>query len=1484
MITNKELNEVSLSPTKKDYYQIWNELIELADKLSDRWSPASTNESDPGIVLLKTLTAVADKLNYNIDKNTLEAFMPSATQEESMRKLTEMMGYSMKYYQAATCKATISYKATSDTDEQAFNNCGGIYFPAFVNLKNEDEDINYVTLSEFRLQEGSGSRQLDVMEGELLECEADNNNVITSLQLDDLNRYILPEVAIAENGVFVTNISESNESEMWKKVDNLNVCLPGSQVYKFGFDSKLKLPYIQFPSDISSIIHDGLKIKYIRTRGLEGNITAKYLSKLEKPTIWATSDNEFIKSLDSSSFVVTNTTAASNGANPESLNAAYNNYKKTIGTFDTLVTCRDYMNKIYQMTKSQTDTTPLVSNIIVSDIRDDINRATTLCSFNEYGICYNDVSFKDSNNNDQIDHFDLLLYPFKTIYGLNNKNEFVNSFKYTAENIPQIQAELKNYKTIAHEFNTPSSKGSNEDVVCIKNYLRLKAKISTTKKVTYLEEASILENIYTALFKNFNARQIDFGEEIPYDSLVQVIKTADYRIKDINLDEPVLCTKFCLASGDEEELVATEYSQQESTQQANKIYNKLALRNVLAGKIAAFQYSQNFITTFEEAKYDGKIPGTTNQKYSAEYPEASKQIVKLTSHFDTQTALGDDSTLTLAENQVIQFRLPNFKTIQTYPSYVNYYLSLNTIDGNSKNKKAIPATFMPLGEFMDTNNLWESFGNFEDISDRIDTANPITISDNAAFVTKIETEGVLFYQEGNAYKATNQYIPGITTYYKLPLNDTLFVKFNKWIKSLTINNIKLKGIYRSLGVQKTNTYGVLIDEDLIKYMEAYKFGIAVNNNEILLKYFVQATHAEDSVEVVGGYATKDGLGQNADNETLTKDGEYELKPNEYLLINYTDSKTDEAGKETKSVINKYYGPGTIIRPNFALTDSVLYHSSGHSYSKTSGFYFKETTTPEGMFTLGVNEQIEIRDIVKINFTSKDTLLYWILQSDDPEVETNTFNFDEDYGLDEDRKDSNGNEWIKDGKPIHNAYTLKEGEYLCYTTSKKQDLAYYGTGTLIVREINTKPLQKFARNGEISMEEIITNGNTAAIPWHGFNLSSPNSGLKVIENQYISLTESDKLLMLSNTDEESETGIINLTNDWIPVKAAKYQFAEDSADNIITYLPKVLVTGLNWTARSRLDFNMSQTVAQPLHKGDSINVEFSDKTSILLQSDLSTNKDNLLYINSNYTCQAGLDLISLEKIPNFKLKLSKKVSPTLADNSIVNLNNYINGDSYYTKFDFKNLPIISEDSQESNSDPAFSLNINLPSNTFGLVMFYYISNKPTTVTDDYVGAYIKAIDSSENYINLSAFNTSETPSEIYYLKEGINIIKLSVEATTLDIFADSLKTSSIIFSNIDIVEGINPKLDYRIINKGNNFNALDQLLYDIKSLGIADKFYYNVPINGADLIDLNPIVEDDLLSSPLSWYDTNNINNKFVISEIDADYLSSGITLTKSSRV
>ena len=206
MINNKELNEVSLSPTKKDYYQIYNELLDLASKISDRWSPESTNESDPGIVLLKALTAVADKLNYNIDKNTLEAFMPSATQVESMRKLTEMMGYPMKHYIAATCDANISY---NPQDKSKLDNYR-IYFPKYVNLKDIDEEINYVTLEEFTLTNLEPLRQIPVIEGTLVECETNSDNIISMVHLDDNNRYYLPEYNIAENGIFINNVYEVN--------------------------------------------------------------------------------------------------------------------------------------------------------------------------------------------------------------------------------------------------------------------------------------------------------------------------------------------------------------------------------------------------------------------------------------------------------------------------------------------------------------------------------------------------------------------------------------------------------------------------------------------------------------------------------------------------------------------------------------------------------------------------------------------------------------------------------------------------------------------------------------------------------------------------------------------------------------------------------------------------------------------------------------------------------------------------------------------------------------------------------------------------------------------------------------------------------------------------------------------------------------------------------------------------------------------------
>ena len=739
MITNQEINAVRLSATKKDFYQIWNELLDTASKLSERWDPASTNESDPGIVLLKVLTAVADKLNYSIDTNILEAFMPTAAQEESMRKLTEMLGYSMKYYRSATTDVTISYAKTESAPLT-----GPVHIDRFTNIKDADDTVNYVTLKAIDLFNDNATKSVPCIEGELVTCETDNDNIISISLLDDNNRYYLPETQIAENGIFVTNVNDNlnspQESDEWEKVDNLNAKGLGEdgKYYKFGFDSKEGLPYIQFPDNISSLIEDGLRIKYIRTHGASGNVSVRTLSKMETPSSWDTTSEDAAYNVDN--YNIYNSAAAKNGADKESLDDAYSNYKKTIGTFDTLVTCRDYINKIYQMTSDDNSNVNLVSNVIVSDIRDDINKAVTLCTFGDYGIEYvnqarsfdylnsvgaestllpedetiqgydighiikigpNEAGYEyyqceydtatskkilTKINTEQLSHFDLVLYPFKNVYGLNTQKEYVNSFKYTDENLLDIKAGLEESKTISHRFVTPED----FDLACIKNYYKLNAKIITTRKVNYTEQTAILKNIYAALYKNFNLRKVDFGEEIDYDEILSVIKAADARIKTVTMEEPTLVTKYCTASGNEYGTSDGTFKNDE-TSAGNAYYNRLVLNNVLAGRIPLFNYSEDFKPEYTEKQYPGN-------EYAIVYPEGQKKIKEITSNFTIKYD-ADFRSVTLNENEIVQFSFPNLKTILTYPAYVNYFLKLNTDSANNA-YRAAPATLLSLGDFL----------------------------------------------------------------------------------------------------------------------------------------------------------------------------------------------------------------------------------------------------------------------------------------------------------------------------------------------------------------------------------------------------------------------------------------------------------------------------------------------------------------------------------------------------------------------------------------------------------------------------------------------------------------------------------------------------------------------------------------------------------------------------------------------------------------
>lgn len=718
MLNEYEMKIANDSYTKLDFYQIYPEILEIANKLSNTWDPASSNESDPGVVLLKLLAFIADKNNYNIDKNVLECFMPSATQEDSMKKLCDMMGYDMHYYVSATTSVGFMWvgdylKPTGQPSE------GSITIPMFTQIRNEAGDINYFLTENVTLNFKKYAVYAEAIEGKWEDVIINEGNSLKLFNLDDNNRFYLPEKNIAENGIWIWNAENTdpdtdNPTEWWTKVSNLNSQQPELKVWKFGYDSRRKLPYIQFPEDIADLIGEGLRVRYTKTSGYDGNIIAKALVGLSGVTELTFVSNEGqseqvqITDGDDTYLIVSNNSYTLNGKNPETIDEAYNNFKKTVGTFDTLVTCRDYANAIYNLTVSNTDKSNLVSNIQVSDIRDDINFSNTVATFNDFGLVYvTTPELKDVEitgpvaghlseeatiliKEPKIDNFDLYLYPLNPVSNVYKSENYASTFKPNVSNFENIKAKLNPvvgnnlnlYKTLSHQLKQISLNDNEpnnlDNIYLIKNYYKLNAKISTTYKVNEFEGKQIIENIKIALFKTFNSRNLEYGQEIPFDALLSTIEQADYRIKSVSLEEPEIDTAVMLGSGEEKNMYDID---------ENNFYSHLLAKNIVAGRLPFFDYDNRFVYSFGQINNpnDSYIYGANYSYPTTEIiPESGEDFKNYSvTYVTTELKLPVASTIEspngyyLRKNQQIQVIAPNIVSKESYSTYVYYYLKAN---------------------------------------------------------------------------------------------------------------------------------------------------------------------------------------------------------------------------------------------------------------------------------------------------------------------------------------------------------------------------------------------------------------------------------------------------------------------------------------------------------------------------------------------------------------------------------------------------------------------------------------------------------------------------------------------------------------------------------------------------------------------------------------------------------------------------------------
>lgn len=663
MVQDEELIS-NISYTSSDFRSIFPQLLDTAKKLTNKWDPSLSNESDPGNILLKEAAIVGDKNNYHIDKNVLECFPLSATQQSSARQLYDLAGYNMHWYNSAysTAQFTLlkSLSSIESENSDAQLSLSNIILYPGTQISDSTGEYVYSILNKVTLTTAKELQSVKAIQGTIEQYEINGDYAITIDNLDENLRIYFPQNYIAENGIFVydkdsivenigyhNDYTGDNTINYWGKVDNLTQYPAKSKIFKFGLDLDSDKCYIEFPEEIISIIGNGLNIYYTTTKGHDGNVKSGILNTFVNDII-ATGDND---SVTLNKYIRISNIASIGGKDPESLQSAYKNYKKTIGTYSTLVSRRDYNNAIYNLKENDETGISLVSNSIVADRTSDMNNSQPVMVSNGGKNYLKNFVLEDSSNKPTLKSYDIILYLLRQPGSMNTTEDYNKSFTpdLSAGTLSNIEYDLDSYKSVQHNLQYINNiyTASNPPYFDITNVIALNGTITTYYKVTKKEAEQIENNVTKAIIENYNSRELEFGQEIDYDKLTQVIKAADDRIKSIILDLPNYEPHIQLASD------STPASLYKNNTLRDSINNQTLAKMILSGKVQLFNFLDDFQVDF----------GQTN----------ATQINDISSISVTNNiTLTANTEYKLNPNDIIQIVTPDFQVTETYSATVKY--------------------------------------------------------------------------------------------------------------------------------------------------------------------------------------------------------------------------------------------------------------------------------------------------------------------------------------------------------------------------------------------------------------------------------------------------------------------------------------------------------------------------------------------------------------------------------------------------------------------------------------------------------------------------------------------------------------------------------------------------------------------------------------------------------------------------------------------
>ena len=1168
-----KLNSVqNTSYTAKDFQTIFPELLDLVSQLTNKWDPSSSNESDPGVILLKLDALIADKLNYAIDKNTLECFPLSVTQLRNARQLYNQLGYRMKWYQSATTQVSMSYSG-----EESSTNYVDI--PAFTMVSDENTSKIYTLIgphsegdyhvASSRLLFDSSVISFDAIEGVALDYEINSSKDITVSNLDNNNRLYFNISDIAENGIFITNIGEDNYSS-WKLKENLVTESLGNTYYTFGVSQDSNSCYIEFPEDAESIFKNGINITYIKSSGESGNITSNTLNKFYADLSLADNTDTTVV-LNSDNVTIKNYSAASNGSDPETIDDAYNGYKRTIGTFDTLVTLRDYVNYII--------TNKLASNGFACDRNNDPQSTYSIIA-NLNGVSASQTMIdkettSSGGTTNKLSAFDLKLYLLQYTDAPSTLNGFENSFTPLSNAKKQVvEAYIEDSKSISHDYAsilTPTTKRSN--ICMIVNEYPLVCRIITKAQITDNQADDILQNVQSALFKNLNSSQLEFGESITLELLIDTITNADSRIKSVSVDNIEYTTYAVYAT--------------ENASGSDITYKKVQISNMYSDEFEpAIDVVVNYNADYfykQQAYAIGDYCIYPNYSYS--YTDT---VVKSTGNEQTYKNQPTIYKCSTAISRAEPFNKTKWTAVDSQEIAINSQTFCNTV-GNG-NYPTITVTY-------NTDKWITDYEEkpIEDLGISITTADTKLTSIIKSIVLRqslsqqvydeVYTKSVLCGATP-LFKKDEEVEYGWGQSYNILTDSTyntnkLAVSTDGSETKIAISDPFIRDVY-----EITTNVDISVDSSTNTYL--------LRNNEYLQLFYPNLIDSR-------AYSNYVKFEYQLNNKVSANE-EYELSNDEFIAFYW------KADGEDEEYYSYYvYSKGNIIKPSIELaifngthtsafneliltdssstygvfknigtdTSEVLVKNNTNNGSLTSTHNDSIVALTKSQFVLSGSKKVVIRKVNKIELNSAYNC-YWITNSTD------------DFG---------------NYKLIfnNNKVTLDTGEYFIYTNAALTDLSILGAGTTIEYTNILGSDIDYLTATKIDAEDILTKGADAISAQSAWYVPSNTVVLQAIENKYntynpgttLKFEPYDKTVSTWSIKFNRNVDEVIITPDTLTLADFNISYKKSTDDDFVSIDTINLTSVKGISGRSLLTLNLSTDTEQAILKNQRVDIYQKD---------------------------------------------------------------------------------------------------------------------------------------------------------------------------------------------------------------------------------------------------------------------------------------------------